>query len=1265
MNVVALGHFATTQPDAFGQFTHVEALPANLSGHDVLLTELSWLNTLDPAAREALKLRAATAAAWVALCAADAGFDERIAWQRAGVSHLLPTPLDPARLAELIAAIGDRQSGPPINVLLVGRGTCATTLRNVGMRLHAVSDPRQALTALEQEQPDLIVADIDLPGCDARELMLLVRQQPEYALLPAIFIAPPDSALPARPGCTAAETFLFEPVAPQRLIAAIEFQAQQYRLLLRSQAAYRQPPGHMLARLEQLQQAINEHAIVSVADAKGDIVFVNDKFCAISGYSRAELMGRNHRIVKSDTHPREFYRDLWRTIGSGKVWQGEVCNRRKNGELYWVEATIVPYPDARGKPRQYVSIRTDVTALKHIEAALRNSEERLRRSQIFANIGTWDLNIRSGELYWSERIAPLFGYPTGELETSYANFLAAVHPDDRQAVIDAVAASLASNRPYEIEHRVVWPDGTVRWLLERGAVTRDAHGDPEHMLGVVQDIDERKRIQIALAESEGRLREAQALVHMGNWEANLETGALHWSEEIYRIFGRDPAATDLHVDIYFLAIHPDDAAKVSDWVARAHSTGTASIEHRIVRPDGSIRHVHTMGRVERNTEGAIVRRLGTVQDITERIEAEARLRESEECFSFAVESAGDAIWDWSLASDRLKLSGGFEAIFGLAKGTIAPTLSAWMDLTHPDDRPRLDRHLADYLGGKVSAYSIELRVRCADGSYKWTLSRGKVMERDGDGKPIRMIGIASDISERKAAEENLTLFRRIVEASTQGIGITDAAGRIVYLNPAFETLTGYRLDELSGQPFQICLPQESAAQTLQDIHSAISQGKNLSAPVEARRKDGSIFVTASNFGFVSDAQGQLQNIFNVFSDFSNEIARRNELSQAKEAAERANQAKSDFLSSMSHELRTPMNAIIGFAQMLEYDAGLNADQRDNAHEILKASRHLLDLINEVLDLAKIESGRIDLSLEPVELAALVADCQQLIQPLARASGVSFSVEPACGATVRADRVRLKQALLNLMSNAVKYNREGGTIRLRAARVADGRVRIAVADSGIGIAAERMAELFQPFNRLAAEISGIEGTGIGLTITRRLVELMGGAVGAESQLGVGSTFWIDLPGENPLPGVRADDSASAAAPAGVKTDLRCVLCIDDNPANLKLIAQMLGRRRHVRLITAHTAELGVEMALAHRPDLILLDINMPGIDGYQVLEIFRADARLKAIPVLAVTANAMQREMTRGRAAGFAAYLNKPLDVQTFLATIDRYLTAAEGVAEHD
>ena len=384
-----------------------------------------------------------------------------------------------------------------------------------------------------------------------------------------------------------------------------------------------------------------------------------------------------------------------------------------------------------------------------------------------------------------------------------------------------------------------------------------------------------------------------------------------------------------------------------------------------------------------------------------------------------------------------------------------------------------------------------------------------------------------------------------------------------------------------------------------------------------------------------------------------------ELAMAMEEARSANYAKSAFLSSMSHELRTPLNAILGFAQILSSDRlpSTLAQKKEFAGHILKSGRHLLTLINEILDLAKVESGTVNLSLEPVALDAILLECRDMIAPLASQRGIGMTFPDACPLNVLADRTRLKQILLNLLSNALKYNREHGEVRIACAPQPGGRVRISVRDTGMGLDGEQVALLFQPFNRLGQEGGTEEGSGIGLVVTKRLVELMDGHIGVSSEAGVGSTFWIELRAaasvpEPVSPGLPRPDLAGALLDNSAPVTL---LYVEDNPANLTLVEEIVRYCPQLQLLTARDGRLGVEMARSHLPQLILMDINLPHINGTDALQLLRADPRTAHIPVIALTANAMPGDVERSMAMGFYRYLTKPINLEEFTEAINSTL----------
>ena len=810
----------------------------------------------------------------------------RLAAARAGARRYFCKPLDMKKLIQTMDGLTAKSVKKPFRILLIDDDEALLeyyeiVMRDAGMEVKTLSNPLEGLNVLAAFKPDVVVLDVYMPECSGPELAQVIRQDDVWAMMPIMFLSTESNLnIQLEALNLGGDDFLLKPVEAGHLVSAVRAKAKRARWANRLnndlEDALRESKFQLIT--------MDQHDIVSTADPAGLITSVNERFCEISGYTREEVLGQNHRILKSCAHSDVFYKDMWSTISQGKVWHGVICNKKKNGGEYWVDSTIVPFLDNKGKPYKYVSARTDIT----------------------------------------------------------------------------------------------------------------------------------------------------------------------------------------------------------------------------------------------------------------------ELRQSEERFTFAVEGAGDGVWDWDLPSGKMTFSRIYSEMLGYAENELVPHADTWTNSVHPDDLAETQQTLKKYLEGRLPVYTVELRLRCKDDSYKWILCRGTVVNHDNDGNPIRMIGIHTDITEHKEAEQNLI--------------------------------------------------------------------------------------------------------------------------EAREEADNANRAKSQFLSSMSHELRTPMNAIIGFSQLMQIDTSspLNGSQLENVEEIVKAGDHLLNLINEVLDLSRIEAGRIDLSIETIPLDEVIAESLQLITPLADRRGIEISltqnnVEITFDEllqqhnAVRADHTRLKQVLLNLLSNAVKYNCDNGKIIIACNTINDNQIRISISDTGDGLNQEQQSQLFKAFNRIGAEQKNIEGTGIGLVITKNIVELMGGNIGVDSIPNEGSTFWIELPIDSLEPEQKntLDEKQTSQSIAKESSGTEhTILYIEDNPANLRLVTQLLSRLPNVHMWSAHEPMLGLELAATHKPDLILLDINLPGIDGFEVLKLLRQREATRQTPVIAISANAMPKDIEKGKQAGFIDYITKPINVTSFFNSID-------------
>jgi len=553
--------------------------------------------------------------------------------------------------------------------------------------------------------------------------------------------------------------------------------------------------------------------------------------------------------------------------------------------------------------------------------------------------------------------------------------------------------------------------------------------------------------------------------------------------------------------------------------------------------------------------------------------------------------------------------------------------------------------------------------------------------RDAGGTIIGYLLIGTDNTARKHVEAEQALLdqtlrdqqfytRSLIESNIDALMTTDPRGIISDVNEQMVALTGCTRDEMIGAPFKKYFTDETRAEA--GIKRVLREGKVTNYELTARSRDGKETVVSYNATLFYDRERNLKGVFAAARDvterkqFERALQENNvELEGAKAAAEKANLAKSEFLSSMSHELRTPLNGVLGFAQLMESaEPPPSPAQQRSIDQILKGGWYLLRLINEILDLALIESGKVSILSEPMSLADLLQDCEGLMEPEAKKRGIvlAFPVR-TCRQYIHADLTRVKQVLINLLSNAIKYNRPGGVVTVTCMRTNNNQVSVRVADTGSGLFPEQVEQLFQPFNRLGQEHQAEEGTGIGLVVTKQLVELMHGTISVSSDPGVGTEFCVTFPAAEALHIDEADwpevaDVLADLEESDASQNVRTLLYVEDNQANMELVERLIERRGDLKLLTAINGHLGIVLARACKPDVILMDINLPGLSGFGALKVLLADPLTAHIPVLALSANAMPRDIEKGMEAGFFRYLTKPLMVSEFMEALDIALTVA-------
>lgn len=924
------------------------------------------------------------------------------------------------------------------------------------------------------------------------------------------------------------------------------------------------------------------------------------------------------------------------------------------------------------------AVSIDVTERKRADRALRESEARWKQLFDGSPDGMLLLDPASGELIIADcnpAICATSGYRRDDLLGQSILRLTApgISGDDTRIRTEQVRR--AGTLAFETEHRR--SNGTT-FSVEVSATTIKLDGR-EMLLTVERDISARKAAEESLREQDRMLKDAQKIARVGSWHWVAATDTITWSEEYHDIVGHDPTLPPPGYKEHLHWYTPESAARLHGAVQRAMDSGTPyELDLDLIRSDGSRLAVVARGEAVRDDSGQVTALRGTLQDITERKLIETALEESERRLRLHIENTPVAVIEWDTDFCATSWNPAAERMLGY---TAEEAVGQHASMVLPEDsRALVDAVFADVLsrtGGQRSTnQNITKDGRLLDCEWFNTALTST------DGRIIGTASMGQDVTHRVAAEQALRnseeRHRSLVEASPVAM-VAQRNGEILFANDAAARLLRIE-DPRSLQGRKVADFTHPDNRSLIERIAAMAEGRASQLPSIEQlllRADGDPFpaevsavttifdggpATIAVLSDLSDRKRYEQQLRGLNEELEERVAQRTAaLAEAKERAEAADRAKSALLSRASHELRTPLNSILGFAQLLALDE-LSGDQSESVEHILNGGSHLLVLVDEILDLARFETGRLALAPEPTDLNALVQEACGLLAPLTGERGVTIEWDHAggVGPWVLADRQRLRQILLNLLSNAIKYNHENGAVVIRASEGNGGTLRLAVTDTGPGIAEEHLPLLFNPFERLGAEATGVQGTGLGLALSRALAEAMGGALGVESQTGAGSTFWVDLP---------QGTAPAAGSPAMARTDPvvvtkppdrpRRVLYIEDNLENLRLIESLLKRWKDVTLIPAMQGRVGLDLAV-DRTDLIVLDVHLPDLPGEEVLRRLKANPATRAIPVIVASADATPEQVERMVGAGALEYFTKPLDIRQFLATLSRVLGESDA-----
>jgi PAS domain S-box-containing protein len=855
---------------------------------------------------------------------------------------------------------------------------------------------------------------------------------------------------------------------------------------------------------------------------------------------------------------------------------------------------------------------------------------------------------------------------------------------------------IESRKPLSFEETFPQSDGDHTFYTFRFPIF-NTEGKIYALGGISTDITAQKHIEEELRESQERLQFILEGSNDGAWDWNIADNMAYLSPRYKEMLGYAPHELPDAPESWTNMIHPADMPQVQQQL-QAYLTGRSSsyeVEHRLQHKSGEWRWMVSRGKiVARDSQGRPLRMTGTCSDITERKRTEDALSQSEMRLQFMLEGSSDGAWDWDLFNHTAYVSDHGKRLLGYQPGDVPDTIDAWQKLLHPDDAPDVYQQLHDYLDGRSNSYRVEFRLRHKSGAWRWMLSRGKVAARSTQGHPLRITGMFSDITERKRLEEDLrkskSLLQGVLDHSPAAIYVKDAAGHMLLINRFFTEWIGLPANEIIGKPWQDIFPPELVRLWSEHEQQIIATGEYIQIEEPIAQKDGIHIYLTTKFPLYDD-QGTFYAIAGIATDIT-ERKRTEEamremtggLQVVNTQLERVARMKDEFLASMSHELRTPLNVILGLAEVLQEEiyGSLNTEQMTLLKNVEQSGHQLLHMVNDILDLSKIEAGKGELALGTVSVEGVCRASLQAIRHSANKKHLVVTHTIADNQVqIIADERRVRQLLVNLLENAVKFTPEHGQIGLNVTMDDEQRqVRFDIWDTGIGIAREDIPLLFQPFTQLDSKLSRrYEGAGLGLALAARLAELHQGTIHVESESGHGSRFVVILPREPHVSGPDKDAFSDTPEPEPARerngaapprtfslpqaheaislhssAHHPLILLAEDNEETIEMMRVYLESKGY-RLVVARNGQEAIDLAHEHLPHLILMDIQMPRVDGLEATRQLRASPALQHIPIIALTALVMPGDRERCLEAGADDYMIKPGSLKKVLHSIESYL----------